>query len=58
MPSLYDKNVMRVILNVLIVIFMLGWVLGVFVFAAGILVHILLILAIFSFIIKFLSEPI
>ncbi|WP_154648001.1 lmo0937 family membrane protein [Pedobacter arcticus] len=48
---------MRFILNILIIIFIVGWILGVFVFAAGIMIHILLILAVFSFIIKFLSEP-
>ena len=49
---------MRVILNVLAVIFILGWLLGVFVFAAGFLIHIFLILAIFTFIINFLTEPV
>ncbi|WP_120182877.1 lmo0937 family membrane protein [Pelobium manganitolerans] len=49
---------MRLILNILIILFLVGWALGVFVFAAGIMVHILLILAVFSFIIKFLSEPV
>lgn len=48
---------MRVLLNTLAIIFMLGWVLGAFVFSAGFLIHVLLILAIFSFIINFLAEP-
>ncbi len=48
---------MKVVLNFLAIIFMLGWILGFFVFAAGFLIHILLVLAIFSFIINFLAEP-
>ena len=49
---------MRVVLNLLAIIFMLGWILGFFVFTTGFLIHILLILAIFSLIINFLTEPI
>ncbi|MFC5283397.1 lmo0937 family membrane protein [Pedobacter alpinus] len=49
---------MRIILNILAIIFIVGWILGVFVFAAGIMIHILIILAVFALIIKFLSKPI
>ncbi|MEO5909871.1 MAG: lmo0937 family membrane protein [Pelobium sp.] len=49
---------MRVALNIISIVFILGWILGIFVFAAGLLIHVLLILAIFSFIINFLTKPI
>ncbi|MBC7654321.1 MAG: lmo0937 family membrane protein [Oligoflexus sp.] len=49
---------MRLILNLLAIAFILGWILGFFVFSAGFLIHILLILAIFALIINFLSEPV
>ncbi|MBK0383395.1 lmo0937 family membrane protein [Pedobacter sp. SD-b] len=49
---------MRVILNILAISFILGWILGFFVFSAGFLIHIFLILAIFALIINFLSEPV
>ncbi|MBD3749993.1 MAG: lmo0937 family membrane protein [Sphingobacteriales bacterium] len=49
---------MRAVLNVLTLIFIVGWFLGVFVFKASFLIHILLVLAIFAFIINFLTEPV
>ena len=48
---------MKLLLNILAIIFMLGWVLGVFVFSSGFFIHVLLVLAVFSFIINFLAEP-
>jgi hypothetical protein len=49
---------MRVVLKVLAIGFFIAWLVGVFIFGLGLLIHILLVLAIFSFIINFLSEPV
>ena len=51
---------MRILLNVIALIFIIGWVLGMFIFNDKILVHILLVLAVFTFAINFLiiEEPI
>jgi hypothetical protein len=49
---------MRVILNILAIAFFIAWLLGVFVYGVGLLIHILLVLAIFAFIINFLAEPV
>lgn len=47
---------MKTALNILAIAFVLGWLMGVFIFTAGILIHILLILGLFSFSISMLSE--
>ncbi len=39
---------MRTILYLLAVIFIIGWILGVFVYSVGYLIHVLLVLAIVS----------
>ena len=47
---------MKTVLNILAIVFVLGWLLGVIVFAEGVLIHILLVLGIFSLGIRLLSE--
>lgn len=42
------NNTMRSILYVIAVILVIGWVLGAFVYSAGSIIHILLVLAIIS----------
>ncbi|WP_353134077.1 DUF5670 family protein [Pseudopedobacter sp.] len=51
---------MRILLNVIAIIFIIGWVLGMFVFNDKILVHILLVLGVFTLAINFLilEEPV
>ncbi|KHJ39719.1 hypothetical protein PBAC_02310 [Pedobacter glucosidilyticus] len=49
-------DIMKTLLNILAMLFVLGWGLGVFVFTAGILIHILLVLGVFTMIINLLSE--
>lgn len=50
---------MRILFNVIAAIFICGWVLGMFIFSDKILVHILLVLGVFTFAINFLiiEEP-
>ncbi|ADY52733.1 hypothetical protein Pedsa_2181 [Pseudopedobacter saltans DSM 12145] len=51
---------MRILLNVIAIIFICGWVLGMFIFNDKVLVHILLVLGVFTLAINFLiiDEPI
>lgn len=47
---------MKTVLNILAIVFVLGWLLGVIIFTERILIHILLVLGIFSLVISLLSE--
>ena len=50
------KKIMRSILYLIAVILVIGWVLGTFVYSAGYLIHILLVLAIISFLLTFIRR--
>lgn len=47
---------MKTVLNILSIVFVVGWLLGVIVLTDRILIHILLVLGIFSLVMSLLSE--
>ena len=47
---------MRSLLYIIAVILIIGWVLGAFVYSAGYLIHVLLVLAIISLILGFIRK--
>lgn len=51
-----NEREMKTVLNILSIVFVLGWLLGVVMLTDRILIHILLVLAIFSLVMSLLSE--